>query len=177
MTVLRPELEDLRARLHSLEARNRWLHRGGVFVLLLAGTGLLMGGQAPSPGHVLQAERFSLRDANGKERAWLGLDHGRPILRFLSTNGEESADVEMADEGLILHIRDSAGRLRTGLCLEQQGVAFFTFSRDGRLLVGEGAVMNHGGTMAPAAEQRAQGIKTGTAGSVSVSRRSFRIAN
>ena len=72
MGTLQREFEDLRVRLRALERRNGWLQRAGALTLIVAEAGLLMGGQAPAPSQVLEGERFSLRDAAGKERASLG---------------------------------------------------------------------------------------------------------
>jgi hypothetical protein len=151
MITRNPEVEDFRARLARLEKRNRWLQGAAVVVLILAGTGLLMGSQAPSLGRAMEAECFILRDSSGRERAWLGLDHGQPVLRFLNTSKREHAALELADEGIILRVRDSQGRLRTGLSLEKEGVALVTRNQDGQWVAGENAIRNHAGRIiAPA---------------------------
>jgi hypothetical protein len=156
MTTRKPELEDLQARLQSSEGHDRWLRVIGVLILILAGAGLLMGGQGPPQDETVIAQRFILRDLNGQERAWLGLVDGRPVLCFLSGDGRDRADLQMADTGIILRVGDPAGRLQTGLSLEHQGVAFVTFGKDGRTHVGESALMNHAGALAGAANWSAR---------------------
>jgi hypothetical protein len=136
----------MRAWLRTREKHARWLQRGValvlILILILAGTALLMGGQAPSPGYVLEGERFSLKDANGKERAWLGLDHGKPVLRFLGNNGKERASLALEDRGIILRVLDTSGKLQAGLSVEDQGVALVAVNKNGRPSVGESALMN-----------------------------------
>jgi hypothetical protein len=86
MSELRSEsaggLQALAARVAVLERENRWIKRLGLAGGAIAGALLVMGqGQAPPPdapkpeGRVVEAERFVVRDATGKERAVLGLDH------------------------------------------------------------------------------------------------------
>ena len=149
MAILQRELEDLRARLRALEKRNRWLQRSAALTLILAGAGLLMGGQAPAPSQVLEGERFSLRDATGKERAWLGMEHGEPVFRFLGAKGENRACLTLADQGMVLRVLDGRGRLQTGLSLADRGVALVTFDKAGQSIVGQNALTDQIDTIVP----------------------------
>jgi hypothetical protein len=151
-TTPQAELRAVQARLRAVERGSRWLPAFAVVVLAaaLAGAGLSRGGQAPSQGDVVEGQRFSLKDATGRERAWLGMDQGRPVLHFLNAKGQERAGLELADKGLILRVLGPRGRLRTGLSLEDQGVGLITFDRDGRPLAGENAVLNLPGGSVPA---------------------------
>ena len=142
------EVQAIRARVRTLERRHRWFLGCGALVLLVFGTGLLMGSQAARRGQFLEGERFSLRDATGKEQAWLGLDQGKAVLRLLNANGQVRAGLEIADEGIILRVQDAHGRLQTGLSLEDRGVAIVNFNKDGRTSAGENAVMNQTGIFA-----------------------------
>jgi hypothetical protein len=146
MAALIDEVEAIRARLRTLERRGRCVQGGAVLVGVLVGAGLLMGGQAPPRDQVMEGQRFSLKDADGKERAWLGMARGRPVLRFLNAKGEEHAGLEMSDQGITLHLLNARSRLQTGLSLEDRGVAIVTFDRQGRAFAGENAVLNHVGT-------------------------------
>jgi len=145
MAALIEEVESIRAELRTLERRSRYVQGGAVLVGILVGAGLLMGGQAPPREQVMEGQRFSLKDADGKERAWLGMARGRPVLRFLNANGEEHAGLEMSDQGITLHLLNARNRLQTGLSLEARGVAIVTFDGQGRAFAGENAVLNNVG--------------------------------
>lgn len=145
MTAMINEVEAIRSRLRTLERQSRCVQGGAVLVGILVGAGLLMGGQAPPREQVMEGQRFSLKDADGKERAWLGMARGRPVLRFLNANGEEHAGLEMSDQGITLHLLNARNRLQTGLSLEARGVAIVTFDGQGRAFAGENAVLNNVG--------------------------------
>lgn len=141
MTAPTPTLEALQTRVERLERQNRAFRRGGLATLLVAGAAALVAAQAPP----MQSERFSLKDAKGRERAWLGMGREGPVLRFLNENGRERAGLEMGREGIVLRVLDSRGQLQTGLSLENSGVAVFAIDNSGRPLVGENAVKNEAG--------------------------------
>ncbi len=79
------DLPDLAQRVEKLEKANRRLKLAGVLALALVGCLLLLG--VASPKRTVEAEKFLLRDANGKIRASLdvvGLEG--PMLFLLDAN-------------------------------------------------------------------------------------------
>jgi hypothetical protein len=153
-----PGLEDIRARLRAVERRHRAVLAAlvALLVVVLAGAGLLRVGQGPSYGEGLEGQRFSLKDATGKERAWLGMDKGHPVLRFRDAHGAEQAGLEVGDRGLTLRVIDARGHLQTGLSLEKEGVALLTFDQGGQPHVGQDAVTNRIGSLVPTPGGRAR---------------------
>jgi hypothetical protein len=145
MTAATPTLEALQTRLERLERQNRVLRRGGLAMLLVAGAAVLVAAEAAPKGQIMQGERFSLKDAQGRERAWLGIGREGPVLRFLNENGRERAGLEMGREGIVLRVLDSKGYLQTGLSLEKSGVAVVSIDEAGTPLVGERAVKTEAG--------------------------------
>jgi hypothetical protein len=145
MTVTTPTLEMLQTRLERLERQNRIFRRGGLATLLVAGAAALVAAQAPPKIQTMECERFSLKDAQGRERAWIGMAREGPVLRFLNDNGQERAGLEMGREGIVLRVLDSRGQLQSGLSLENSGVAVVALDNSGRRLVGENAIKNEAG--------------------------------
>jgi hypothetical protein len=144
------ELAAILARLERLERENRWLKRAAVVLVVLAGTGLLTAAQNTSKDKVMQGQRFSLRDASGNERAWLGMGKaGGPQLRFLDANGDERAAFEMANNAMTLQLLDAKGNLQTGVSLEPTGVAVVSYDDTGRPLVGPNALKSDAGALVP----------------------------
>jgi hypothetical protein len=156
-TATNPDLAAIRARLRAVETRNRWLvvTMVALLVALLAGAGVWLAGQAPSHDEGVEGQRFSLRDAAGQERAWLGMDNGQPVLRFRDAHGQERAGLDLGDAGLTVRVVDAQGQLQAGLSLEKQGVALITFDQGGRPLTGPNAVTNRIGSFVPARGERA----------------------
>lgn len=89
MTTETPALEAIVERLERLEKRDLRLKRAGFCVLLFV-SAVLLTGQA-RPFRTMEAERFILRDADGKRRATLAVT---------------------ADESVSLALGDSTGRVR-----------------------------------------------------------------
>jgi hypothetical protein len=133
------DLTAVLARLEKLERQNRWLKRVGALVLVFAGVGLVMGAQE-RPNGQRSEEAFSLRDANGKQRVWLGMGTEGPLFRFTDENGAEISSWMVTKGGMAFRFLNSKGGLRTGLSLEPAGVAMVSVDDRGRLVVGRNAV-------------------------------------
>lgn len=88
------DFELLAGRVDRLERQNRLLKRGGVAVLLAAGSLIVMGQARPNTG--IDAQRYTLRDADGGKRAELVLDSDSPqakpdpMLRFFDDKGNKT---------------------------------------------------------------------------------------
>lgn len=76
------ELSRILARLERVEGQNRRLKQLLLITLLLIGAVFLMG-QTRS-NRIVEAEKFVLKDAKGKERAKLEMDGDKPTLSLLS---------------------------------------------------------------------------------------------
>jgi len=91
---MEPETTDLlgiMSRLEKLERQNRRLRQAGTLVALAALCGLFMG-QAPPRSRVVEAEKFVLKDANGRVRATIGMDEARhPAIMLFDDNRREVA--------------------------------------------------------------------------------------
>jgi hypothetical protein len=145
-----PDLQAVVTRLETLERQNRRLKQVGAAALLLIGLGLVMGGQNPAKSKMMEGERFSLRDAKGKERGWFGMGSDGPALRFLDDSGEERAGLTMSRDGLILRLAGTNGVLQSGLSVERMGVAVVALDENGNPLVGVNAIKNNTGILIPA---------------------------
>jgi hypothetical protein len=135
-------------RLERLERENRWLKRGGLCVAVIAAVILLTGSQDQAKKS-MQGERFSVMDARGKERAYLGMGVTGPVLRFLDENGDERSGLEMSRTGIVLRLLDARGDVQTGLSLEPLGVAIVSYDSTGRPLVGPNALKSDSGALTP----------------------------
>ena len=87
MMVQIPEWDSVVHRLEKVEKQNRRLKQTGALASILIASVLLMG-QA-SPKRTVEANEFVLRDANGKERAWLGVIGSGPMLALYDASGKE----------------------------------------------------------------------------------------
>jgi hypothetical protein len=81
-----PELQAIFERLEKVEKQNGKA-RGFWFLLLLASV-LLIIACVSRPGSVVEAQKFILRDASGKVRVEITMDHDNPAIRLLDENGK-----------------------------------------------------------------------------------------
>jgi hypothetical protein len=82
----RIELQSIVTGLERVEEENRRLKQGVVVLLVFAGAALLMG--QGRPNRTVEAEKFLLKDTNGRVRARLDMeDTDRPTLALLDTRG------------------------------------------------------------------------------------------
>ncbi len=138
-------LAPLRERLDNLERQNRRL-QGAVALALVAGAaGLLLGARpaalATDKSRAVEAERFILRDAQGKRRAELtvqgdeaflllaGADENPrvrltakpPGLVLTDEGGNVAAYLYQLGYGAGLDVRDGKGRIRAALGVRKEG--------------------------------------------------------
>jgi hypothetical protein len=127
MRTQTPDLHALVARLEKLEEQHRRLLRQhrcmkwAVAVLLLGAAlvGSVPRGQAgPPKGNVVEAERFVLRDAEGKERAVWGVGREGPHLSLLDTEARGRVVLAVTKGGAYLHLQDGDNRPRLELTAE-----------------------------------------------------------
>src|SRR5262245_42321505 len=124
-TMSTAEFASVVARLEKLEKENRRLKRLGVGVVLLGATALLMGGQATK---TVEAEKFVLRDTNGRQRAALGLTRSAddPSVAFILYDEEERSRAALGvnKDGPGLYFTDPSGKHRAVLARNNEGIGF-----------------------------------------------------
>lgn len=133
------ELGALSNRLERLERDNRRLKRLGTAILLLASTLLLMG--QGRPNRTVEAERFIVRDRQGRVRveigtprfsgAAVGLNSDDPAIWISDEKGQDRAVLTI--DGL--WFADVKGRKAANLEVEsgkRAGLAFY--DKDGKVL-------------------------------------------
>ncbi len=103
------ELNAALIRIERLERQNRRFKQAGAAVLMLVGAAIAMG-QARSP-RTIEAERFILRDAQGRPR----IEIGTP--RF------SGAAVGLASDEPAIWIMDEKGQARTSISADYVGLA------------------------------------------------------
>jgi hypothetical protein len=159
MNRLTLDPHELQRRVEALEARSRRHKRWLALGLILVAAGVLMGQTRPSE-KVVEANRFVLRDAEGRERArWLvGPDHSAGLglydqqqslrllvataldgnSRFVMFNQAGKAQVQLRlspDGRARLDLADAEGRRRLKLGLARDGTPGLEFrDADGKPL-------------------------------------------
>lgn len=114
MTPETPTLETVAQRLTRVEKQNRNLKRVLCAVILLMGAALLLG-QA-EPNHVVEAQKFVLLDAEGKERAVLDSnEQGGANLVLVDAKGKQRVNLGMTQSDTLLSLLDSNEKVRAML--------------------------------------------------------------
>jgi hypothetical protein len=129
-------LHRLAERVDRLERANRRWRRGAASVAVLVVIGLLIGGDepkgsssvsGPQPGAVpkeLAAERFALRDKDGKDRIVMVVNNsGVPVLGFLAPDGREQLDLFFdPTNGPVITMRDNKNTIRVTHKVDNNGL-------------------------------------------------------
>lgn len=97
-----PGLQAILERIGKLEAQNRKLKRGGVAILVLFSAVILMGQAAPPP-RVVEAQRFILKDSNGKVRGWMGTIGNGSELSLGNVNAQPMMRLIVSTDASDLH--------------------------------------------------------------------------
>jgi len=124
MISSKDELAILRDRLDRLERGNRRLRRFGLFAFL--GVGILFFMGQTSPGvvpEVIEAKRFVVKDASGRNLAALGTDRdGAPLLVLTNLDGGLGATLEVtAVRRPALTLYDRTGNSRAIMSVDSEG--------------------------------------------------------
>jgi len=112
-------LENMEQELGHAKCRTRWLMG---MVLLLTGvlvvpavldmTAFWVRAQGAGTVQEIRANKFVLVDENGKPRAELAMDKGRPLLVLWDENGKPRAGLVVTKLGPSLELNDENGKLR-----------------------------------------------------------------
>src|SRR6266481_4770484 len=99
MSTQTQDLENLRDRLNRVEKTNgtlRWLW----LMTLLGLVGFALAGAAPTTTKVIEAERFTVKDANGNPRSsWGVAADGGITLGFADKDGKSRVTLTVAADG------------------------------------------------------------------------------
>jgi hypothetical protein len=124
MISSKDELAILRDRLDRLERGNRRLRRFGLFAFLGVALLFVMGQTSPSiVPEVIEAKRFVVKDASGRNLAALGTDRdGAPLLVLTNLDGGLGATLEVtAARKPSLTLYDRAGNSRAIMSVDSEG--------------------------------------------------------
>ena len=90
-----PELAAVLSRLERVEKENRRMKQAALGILVIVGSMFLMAQAKHSTDKVIEAERFVVRDSNGKIRAAFGMEDADPSGATLAIG---SAGLTVAEE-------------------------------------------------------------------------------
>lgn len=124
MTFSRDELETLKTRVDRLERGNRRLRRWGAFACLGIGALFLLGQTGRGEiSEVVEARRFVVKDAGGRNIAALGTDRdGAPVLVLTNVDGGLAATLDTtAARKPTLTLYDRSGKSRAVLGVDADG--------------------------------------------------------
>jgi hypothetical protein len=124
MISSKDELAILKSRLDRLERGNRRLRRLGLFAFLGVGLLFVMGQTSPSVvPEVVEAKRFVVKDASGRNLAALGTDRdGAPLLVLTNLDGGLGATLEVTGARRpALTLYDRAGHSRALMSVDSEG--------------------------------------------------------
>ena len=106
------QIREILERLARVEQQNTRLKRGGISLVVIACC-FLVGAQAAPRARTVEAERFILRDANGKVSAYLGPSgpptQPGPVLILYAEPGQPGAQLTTGQSGSALRISDRQG--------------------------------------------------------------------
>lgn len=125
-----PELKHILERLSRVEGQNHRI-KFSLCMLFVGLGGLFLMGQAsiPKVPEVIEAQKFILRDSQGRGRAMLGFTlNNAPVLLLNQTDGNLGATIEVAPQGQpTLSLYDRAGKPRAILSVDTDSSAGLTF--------------------------------------------------
>ena len=127
-----PTMETVVRRLDRVERENRRMKQAGAVALAVIGAVVLMG-QATKVPKWVEAEKFIIRDANGKLRGELGMQGELPGLSLIY-NKEMTFNVLVGEKDALLVIEKSRPGMHSevGLYIDDDDSARITVSRKGR---------------------------------------------
>ncbi len=135
-----PSMEVIRQRLSHLERENRRFKYGGVLLLIVIAALIMMGQAKPSKvAKVIEAERFVLKDDEGKVRATLGFDKSefshKMGFTLYSESGERRMWQGVRDKrqwvGQIFY--DQKGKHRSAFFIAKSGVSWDLYDEDQKI--------------------------------------------
>src|SRR5262249_43827197 len=104
-------LDSLTDSVHRLERENRRLKRAGALLLIGVVAVIVAGAQANKVPEAVEAQKFVVRDRDGKVRAELGMgEEGKVGLGIFGPRGKAQVTLDIDKEGTsTLNFRDEKG--------------------------------------------------------------------
>jgi hypothetical protein len=136
-----PEISDLDVmaqRLEKLERQNRRLMQVGVLALAFLFSVVWMG-QAPRKLRPIEADRFTLKDSDGKKRAELLIEESGPGLVLYDTTGRRIGRFGGVSNGAGLSLQSIEGGARLSLASQPEGPHLLLFDPSGKFRTELGA--------------------------------------
>src|SRR5262249_40547023 len=136
-----PDLTEVLTRVERLERQNRRLKRAAVAVALLALAFLALGhpraseAQQKGKTRVVEAERFIVRDADGKMRAALGMSRSVPGMAVFDENEKQRVGLYFSGKSYGLVLNDAQEKALIALETDGKGGAGLTFREAGQTRV------------------------------------------
>ncbi|MGH9745090.1 MAG: hypothetical protein ACRD59_03125 [Candidatus Acidiferrales bacterium] len=135
------QLQAIHDRIVKLERENRKL-RWSALILLLMVSGVILMGQAKPAARIVEAQKFVLKDENGKVRAWMGLygtgselmlgnDSAQPMMRLIVSTDAGNLHFYGSHKGGMTLAVDSGDPSLSIVDADGNGGAAIAFSKDG----------------------------------------------
>lgn len=134
--TIESRLERLETQSATLLRQNRRLKLVLLGVVLLCGTGILMGGRNLEVAKTVEAEKFILRDSEGRQRATINTTNDNVMFALYDSNGKQRIMVAVSAKGEPeVRLKDQGGATRMHLSLNERG--------DSMVLMGDGKEAAH----------------------------------
>src|SRR5215467_1187216 len=128
-------IDLLAERLKKLEEQNLRFKRAAAVLGTAAACLLLMGLSQPD-GHVIEAQKFMIRDDNGTARAALMMGAKGPALAMYDGEGRVRAALSVLPEGPSFGLANDHGDLQAALALTSTGPSLILDDANGKLRAG-----------------------------------------
>src|SRR5215472_3208953 len=128
-------LDAVTERLEKLEEQNLRLKRATA-VLGAAVICFLLMGFSTQGSHVIEAQKFLVRDDNGKARAALMMGASGPTLAMYDDQGRVRASLSVLAEGPTFGLANDQGNVQAALALTSTGPSLLLDDADGKLRAG-----------------------------------------
>ena len=135
MTSEMSDLQAVRLSLEKVERNKRAIKQAGAVMLLLLGSIVVW---SFTKSRTVEAERFVVRDGNGKMWAELGADGDGSFLHLFGPNGKVRVAVTSTAEGPTIALFDEEMQQRAELDLRPDGSTLHFYDQDGKRRVALG---------------------------------------
>ncbi len=129
MTSEMSDFQAVRLRLERMGRKKRTIRQAAAVVLLLFGSIVVW---SFTRSRTLEAERFVVRDGNGKMWAELGADRDGSFLHLFGPNGNVRVAVTSTAEGPTIALLDEEMQQRAELDLRPGGSMLLFYDQDGK---------------------------------------------
>ncbi len=135
-------IETLARRLDRVERENRWLKRAGVVALAVIAAVVLMGQATESKVvKVIEAEKFVLRDGQGRQRAELFAHKDVSGLAFSDQKGRVRIVMGVDKDSQTFHLMNENQIPRVSIGLDEKGSTLLMWDSHQKLRLGLGVTI------------------------------------